>query len=231
MTSKRKFELALIAIVSYLIGHFMGLFFKTCWSDEITTETYVDNPAVSEILEDELVVGDGDYFGSIVSICGDSESSEPLILYAVPSQIYSDLPGVTTYDQIYPVVKVVDGDTVKILIDDATKTVRLVGVDTPETVHPRKHVEYYGREASRFTKNLLRGEAVWLVKDASAVEADRYGRLLGHLYRYPDGLWVNKELIRQGYGRAYTKYPFEHREEFVEMESRAKEANKGLWEK
>ena len=129
----------------------------------------------------------------------------------------------------YPVSRVVDGDTVELLVDGAPVKVRLIGVDTPETVHPQKPVEYYGKEASTFTKNLLRGELVYLVYGQE--QTDRYGRTLGYLYRAPDGLFVNAEIIRQGYGHAYTKYPFraDLMEQFRGLQRHAMGAGKGLW--
>jgi micrococcal nuclease len=89
---------------------------------------------------------------------------------------------------------------------------RLIGVDTPETVHPSKPVEHYGREASLFLTNLLKGESVYAVYDQE--RTDRYGRTLAYLFRAPDGLFVNAEIIRQGYGHAYTRFPFRHMELF-----------------
>jgi micrococcal nuclease len=127
----------------------------------------------------------------------------------------------------YPVSRVVDGDTVVLLIDGSPVKVRLIGVDTPETVHPSKPVQHYGKEASTFTRNLLRGESVYLKYGFE--RTDRYGRLLAYLYRAPDGLFVNAEIIRQGYGHAYVQFPFEHSDRFVALQTRAREAGKGLW--
>ena len=129
----------------------------------------------------------------------------------------------------HPVSRVVDGDTVELLVEGVPLKVRLIGVDTPETVHPQQPVEHYGKEASAFTRNLLRGESVYLIRGQEKV--DRYGRTLGYLYRAPDGLFVNAEIIRQGYGYAYTKYPFreEMMEQFRGLQSRAREVGKGLW--
>ncbi len=127
------------------------------------------------------------------------------------------------------VSRVVDGDTVELLVDGVPLKVRLIGLDTPETVHPQQPVEHYGKEASTFTRNLLRGESVYLIRGQEKV--DRYGRTLGYLYRAPDGLFVNAEIIRQGYGHAYTMYSF--REDlmvrFKDLENRARKAGKGLW--
>jgi micrococcal nuclease len=129
----------------------------------------------------------------------------------------------------YPVVRVVDGDT--IVINDGNEIkVRLIGVDTPETVHPSKPVEYYGKEASRFTQNLLKGEKVYLVTDPQQSKTDKYGRSLAYVYRAPDGLFVNAEIIRQGYGHAYTTYPCKYLDEFRQLERFARKTEKGLWE-
>jgi len=83
-------------------------------------------------------------------------------------------------------------------------------VDTPETVHPSKPVQHYGKEASCFTTNLLKGERIYLRYEGEKPTTDKYGRLLAYVYRAPDGLFVNAEIIRQGYGHAYVQYPFKH---------------------
>ena len=123
------------------------------------------------------------------------------------------------------VKKVVDGDTVWLMFEHGRESCRLIGIDTPETVHPSKPVEYYGPEASTFLKNLLKGETVW----AEVAGRGRYGRPLVYLYRFNDGLFINLEIIRQGYGEAYTKFEFDKESEFVAMEEKAKELKKGMW--
>ena len=128
-----------------------------------------------------------------------------------------------------PVVRVVDGDTVVVKENEKNITVRLVGVNTPETVHPTKPVEHYGKEASRFTTNLLKGEKVYLAGEPLPGALDRYGRTLAYVYRAPDGLFVNAEIIRQGYGHAYPRFPFKHMGEFKQLERFARKAEKGLW--
>ncbi|HUU08983.1 MAG TPA: thermonuclease family protein, partial [Phycisphaerae bacterium] len=146
----------------------------------------------------------------------------------------SDVPIIPTPDlsplAAEPVARIIDGDTIAVMRGGQEVKVRLIGVDTPETVDPRKPVEAYGKEASRFTTNLLQGEKVYLVKDPTKAETtDRYGRLLAFVYRAPDGLFVNAEIIRQGYGHAYTQFPFRYMEEFRALERFAREAGKGLW--
>jgi micrococcal nuclease len=130
-------------------------------------------------------------------------------------------------DKTYRVLSVTDGDTLKIEYEGNSETIRLIGVDTPETVHPTKPVEPFGPEASAFTKNLLIGEEVYL--RLGNEERGKYDRLLAYVYRAPDGLFVNLEIVRQGYGKAYVKYPFEHMALFQHYESRARSSGKGLW--
>ena len=140
----------------------------------------------------------------------------------IPVKDFSGMPA-------YKVVRVVDGDTVVLWIQDRETSVRLIGVDTPETVHPQKPIEPYGQEADLFLKNLLRGEDVYIEHKAGVAEFDQYGRLLAYLYRVPDGLFVNFELVRQGYGYAYTRFPFQYMDLFRFYERKARECEKGLW--
>ncbi|GMV26418.1 MAG: hypothetical protein AMXMBFR58_24490 [Phycisphaerae bacterium] len=115
-----------------------------------------------------------------------------------------------------------------ILKDGKSETVRLLGVDTPETKDPRKPIEFFGREAAAFTTNLLTGESVYVIEERPG-RRDKYGRMLAHLYRAPDGLWVNLEIVRQGYGVVYSGEAFERIDLFLKYQARAREAGKGLW--
>lgn len=126
--------------------------------------------------------------------------------------------------KFYLCERVVDGDT--IIIDNNEK-VRLIGVDTPETVHPNKPVEFFGKEASAFTKRMVEGKKVRLEYDWE--KKDKYGRTLAYVY-LDDGTFLNAEIIKQGYGFAYTKFPFKYLEEFRQYEMEAIENRKGLWE-
>ncbi len=114
------------------------------------------------------------------------------------------------------VIRVADGDTVVVDLDTTEETVRLLGVDTPETHHPRRDVEPYGKEAAWFTRNLLLDESVYVVRDETMPERDRHGRLLAYVYRASDGLFVNEELVRQGYARVYDGRPCTHADDFLE---------------
>lgn len=122
------------------------------------------------------------------------------------------------------VVRVVDGDTVVL---DGNEKVRLVGIDTPESVDPRRPVEWFGKEAAARTRALLEGRRVRLEYDAEP--RDHYGRTLAYLHR-EDGLFVNLALVEEGYAAAY-RYPpnVRHADRFREAERRAREGGKGLW--
>lgn len=124
--------------------------------------------------------------------------------------------------------RVVDRDTIQVWLCGRAEKVRLIGVDTPETVDPRKPVQYFGREASAFTMRLVPGQHVILRDDPMDQNRDRYHRLLRYVF-LQDGTFVNAEIIRQGYGFAYTKYPFSLTEEFRALEREAREQGRGLW--
>ena len=121
------------------------------------------------------------------------------------------------------VERVIDGDTVVVR---GVGRVRLIGVDTPETVDPRRPVEFFGRQASAFTKRLLEGQRVRLEYDRE--RTDRYGRTLAYVY-LRDGTFANAEIVRRGYGHAYTRFPFRHLDRFRRLEREAREAGRGLW--
>ena len=124
--------------------------------------------------------------------------------------------------------RVVDGDTIVVDIAGREEKVRLIGVDTPETVDPRRPVEYFGKEASAFTKRLVRGKSVILKDDPECHNRDRYNRLPRYVY-LKDGTLVNAEIIKQGYGFAYVKYPFSLMEEFRKLEKAARKKGRGMW--
>ena len=130
------------------------------------------------------------------------------------------------------VTEVVDGDTVKI---EGDRTVRYIGVDTPETKHPKKQVECFGREASDANKALVEGKYIYLQRDVS--ETDRYQRLLRYIYlpnpqSTGEAIFVNEYLVEQGYAHLLTYPPdVKYDEVFRAAEKQAREANRGLWGK
>ena len=124
-------------------------------------------------------------------------------------------PGITSPDIEY-VQRVVDGDT---LLLGTGERVRLIGVDTPETKRPNTLVEYFGKEASAFTKRLAEGKRIRLEYDQAnnhIRHKDQYGRTLAYIFL-------------EGYGHAFTRYPFSRMEEFRRLEREAREQGRGLW--
>jgi len=131
--------------------------------------------------------------------------------------------------QYYSVSSVVDGDTVKVSIGGTITTLRLIGIDTPETVDPRKPVQCFGKEASTKAKELLNGKKVRIEKDVTQGELDKYGRLLAYIYR-EDGLFYNKYMIEQGYAHEYTyNTPYKYQTEFKAAQKSAQDNLRGLW--
>lgn len=136
-------------------------------------------------------------------------------------------PAPSEDSRLFEVTRVIDGDTIQIRYNGALKKVRLTGIDTPETKHPKKRVQCFGKEASSKMKELVGGKTVRLEKDTIGDEVDKYNRLLRHIYA--DGVLINAEMIKQGYAYAYTKYPFSRSTEFKRYESEARISQRGLW--
>jgi micrococcal nuclease len=127
------------------------------------------------------------------------------------------------------VISVVDGDTIKVSIDGKTTTLRLIGIDTPETVDPRTPVQCFGTESSRKAKELLSGKKVRIEQDLSQGELDKYGRLLAYVYR-DDGLFYNEYMVKQGYAHEYTyNAPYKYQTEFKADQKYAQDNKLGLW--
>lgn len=126
------------------------------------------------------------------------------------------------------VTKVVDGDTIQIA---SGQTVRFIGIDTPETVDPRRPVGCFGKEASNEVKNLLSGKEVVLQKDVS--DTDKYNRLLRYIYLPIEGgqyLFMNDYLVREGYATVLTYPPdVKYDKQLIDAQRYAKENGKGLW--
>lgn len=131
---------------------------------------------------------------------------------------------------LYKVVWVVDGDTIKVLINNKEETVRLIGIDTPEVVDPRKPVQCFRIEASDKAKELLNGKNVILEADEASGDLDQYNRLLRYVF-LEDGTNFNKLMIEEGYAYEYTykDNQYKYRNEFKQKEKEARENKRGLW--
>lgn len=126
------------------------------------------------------------------------------------------------------VVRVVDGDTIKVALGGRRETVRYIGIDTPESVKPNTPVECFAKAAAGANARLVLGRAVRLVSDRE--QRDRYGRLLAYVYRARDGVFVNERLIRDGYARTLRIRPnTRHASRFSVLQNLAKSERRGLW--
>lgn len=130
---------------------------------------------------------------------------------------------------LYRVLRVVDGDTIDVLIDEKTYRLRLIGMNTPETVDPRTKVECFGKEASNKAKELLSDNFVSLESDDSQGERDKYGRLLRYVF-LSDGTNFNKFMIENGFAYEYTyDLPYKYQNDFKNAQSYAMQNELGLW--
>jgi micrococcal nuclease len=134
----------------------------------------------------------------------------------------------TAQPGLYAIDHFIDGDTISVNMNGRKESVRLIGVDTPETHRPNTPVQCYGVAAAAYTKNTIGNQKVKLVADPTNQNRDRYGRLLRYVY-LPDGRLLDEDLVANGYGFAYTLFPFQKKAEFVQAEAQAKAAGKGLW--
>ncbi len=210
-TSQRKFWLALFTVIILLMG--------AC--------PFIQDFPVSDLLP----VDSGTPGGGTTPNNGSPQKTATAPPGAVAPDDWRAIPGTECIPQnnqgvLAQVVRVVDGDTIKVDIGGQKYTVRYVGVDTPETVAPNRPVEYMGPEASAKNKALVSGKQVILVKDIS--ETDKYGRLLRFVL--VDGIFVNRELVRLGYAQTITYPPdISCKDTFREVEKQAREQQIGLW--
>jgi endonuclease YncB( thermonuclease family) len=131
----------------------------------------------------------------------------------------------------FPVVHVVDGDTLHLGVPDASgpvTKVRLLGIDTPEIAHGSQKPMYFGPEATAFAKGLALGKPVTVYLDERGGSRDRYGRLLAYL-ALPDGKFLNEELLLEGYAYADLRFRHGYYQKYQQLEASARALKKGLW--
>jgi micrococcal nuclease len=154
---------------------------------------------------------------SVINNFSTKTDAMPVSLPPTPQQTY------------FTVIKVIDGDTLSVDMDGTKETIRLLGINTPESVDPRKPVECFGKEASAMASELLSGKRIRIEKDLTQGDRDKYGRLLAYVYR-EDGLFFNKKMIEGGYAYEYTyNLPYRYQAEFKEAQRMAEEWKRGLW--
>lgn len=132
--------------------------------------------------------------------------------------------------KLFKIVKVIDGDTVTANIRGKNESIRLLGIDTPESVDPRKTVQCFSKEATNKMKEYVLGKFVKLVDDPTQGNKDKYSRLLRYVY-LPDSktTFINGEMVKQGYAFSYRQYPTKMLDRFNAWEKYARENNLGLW--
>lgn len=172
----------------------------------------------------------GNYFklGSSLSSGGsDKPKGDVLVTTIEPEVKIQETEGVSyssgSTDELVKVVKVIDGDTIKI---ETGEVVRLIGIDAPETVHPSKPLACFGEKSSAKAREILEGGLVRLEKDVS--DRDKYGRLLRYVWKGEE--LVNEILVREGYATVSTYPPdVKYQYRFLEAQRLAREENRGLW--
>lgn len=138
--------------------------------------------------------------------------------------IQNKLPGTRAQ-----VSKVVDGDTIDVIMNGQKKRVRLIGMNTPETVDPRRPVQCFGKEASNHARELLSGKTIYLEADPTQANTDKYNRLLRYVWLDAETNF-NKLMIADGYAYEYTyDIPYKYQIEFKQAQQSAENAQRGLW--
>ena len=151
-------------------------------------------------------------------------------LFGLIGYFFPHKPIIKETPALYKVIEVIDGDTIKVKMNNQIETVRLLGINTPEVLSPYTSEECYGKEASQKTKEILTNKKVYLIPDPYSSDRGKYGRLLRYIF-LSNGEFVNAELIKKGYAFNYIYEPFQFMKYFDLLEKEAKENRIGLWSK
>lgn len=168
--------------------------------------------------------------GLALSSCTDiAESTSTSSVGALGSTPVATIPNQDSLAPNATVDRVVDGDTIVADINGTRERVRLLGIDTPESVAETRPDQCYGVEASDYLKALLpKGTEITLIRDKEA--RDQYDRLLAYVIRSDDQLFVNLDLLQQGYAGVLIYSPNDYYEAlFTEAENAAISGDVGLW--
>ena len=156
--------------------------------------------------------------------------SPPSTAETPKTEIKAEASPESSDEEFLKVVDVIDGDTIKVDIGGNIETLRLIGMDTPETVDPRKPVQCFAEEASNQAKKMLAGNQVKLEADETQGERDKYDRLLRYVF-LEDGTFYNEYMIAEGFAHEYTyqSNPYKYQADFQKSEKNARENKKGFW--
>lgn len=149
-----------------------------------------------------------------------------LVIYFFPFSKFPATPPAPP--GMYTVLSYADGDTLTVNMNGSEERIRLIGVDTPETEKPDKPSQCFSNQAATYVRQAVKNKPVRLEADTKGDNRDRYSRLLRYVYSQ-DGTLLNKALIEQGYGFAYTQFEFDKKEEFIQAQRNAYESKIGLW--
>jgi micrococcal nuclease len=161
----------------------------------------------------------------VVAYFFNGKSLQTIHIGQSPDTIQGDGKQNYTY---YKVTKVLDGDTLRISINGTLESVRLIGINTPETIDPEA-VQCFGKEATARMNQLANTEQVRLEFDESQGLRDTYNRLLAYVY-LQDGQMLNRKMIAEGYAYEYTYLtPYKYQKEFRDLQNIARTSARGLW--
>lgn len=135
------------------------------------------------------------------------------------------------HGRTFPVVRVVDGDTLYINAPDGASSVtevRLLGIDAPEMPRDAQKAMYYAERATRFARGLAQRKTVTLYVDEDGATRGKYGRLLAYA-QLPDGTFLNEQLVAEGYAYADLRFPHSYYQKYRQLEAGARALDKGLW--
>jgi micrococcal nuclease len=150
-----------------------------------------------------------------------------IIIFIFPNIVFGEVN--IKSGEVYTVNRVIDGDTIEIKRFFKTATIRMLGIDTPETVDPRKPVQCFGLEAKNKTKILLENKKVILEFSPNREVRDKYNRYLAYVF-LEDDTNINEYLIKNGYAKEYTfGKPYSKQSDFRALENEAKQRGIGIW--
>ncbi len=171
--------------------------------------------------------------GELVHIYGEIGIYEnrPQIIIEHPDQVEIEIgkeDGEIKDEVLFEVMRIIDGDTIQVRINNSPELVRLIGIDTPEISGPYTEEECFGPEASERVTELLKGEYVVLLKDPHTEDRDQYDRLLRYVFT-KEGENINALLLEEGYAHYFPYESFAFQDHFETLETQAQTQNLGLW--
>lgn len=147
-----------------------------------------------------------------------------------PTQSEEEIEKTIPDKQKAKVIRVIDGDTIEVSINETRERVRFIGVNTPETVDPRKRVECFGEKAAKATKDGLTNQIVWLESDPTQGDRDKYSRLLRYVWTDEGTVDFGQALIANGFAYEYTyKTPYKYQSSYKQAQTEAEQKKTGLW--